>query len=122
MEAHHARAQRGYIYLDNEALFDSRKFKRMGDLGKLLEDQFLRMLAYVAEQERKKNRQRHADGIEVARTDGVKFGRPRSIINLAFIQAYDEWKSGEITATEAMSKVGLKKATLYRRVKEHKQN
>lgn len=39
--------------LDNEALFDSRKFKTMGDIGRLLEDQFLSVLAYVAEQERK---------------------------------------------------------------------
>lgn len=43
------------VCLDNEALFDSRKFKTMGDTGKLLEDQFLSMLAYVAEQERKKS-------------------------------------------------------------------
>lgn len=65
------------VCLDNEALFDSRKFKMMGDLGKLLENQFLSMLAYVAEQERKKNMQRQAEGIEVARTAGVTFGRPK---------------------------------------------
>lgn len=38
----------------------------MGDLGKLMEDQFLSLLSYVAEQERKKNRQRQAEGIEVS--------------------------------------------------------
>jgi DNA invertase Pin-like site-specific DNA recombinase len=38
----------------------------MGDLGKLLEDQILSMLSYVAEQERKKTKQRQAEGIEVA--------------------------------------------------------
>jgi DNA invertase Pin-like site-specific DNA recombinase len=59
------------VCLDNEALFDSRKFKTMGDIGRLLEDQFLSMLAYVAEQERKKNRQRQAEGIEVARMGGL---------------------------------------------------
>jgi DNA invertase Pin-like site-specific DNA recombinase len=106
------------ICLDNEALFDSRKFKTMGDLGKLLEDQFLSMLAYVAEQERKKNRQRQAEGINVARTDGVKFGRPRLIVNNEFIQAYKDWRAGLITATIAMNRSGLKKATFYRRVKE----
>lgn len=37
------------LVLENELLFDSRKFKSMGDIGKLLEDQFLSMLAYVAE-------------------------------------------------------------------------
>lgn len=62
------------ICLDNETLFDSRKFKTMGDLGKLLEDQFLSMLAYVAAQERLKNKQRQSEGIEVAKAAGVKFG------------------------------------------------
>ncbi|MFW9335653.1 recombinase family protein [Paenibacillus polymyxa] len=107
------------VCLDNEALFDSRKFKMMGDLGKLLEDQFLSMLAYVAEQERKKNMQRQAEGIEVARTAGVTFGRPKKKIDETFIQAYKEWKAGQITATAAIQQSGLTKPTFYRRVKEY---
>lgn len=51
------------IILENETLFDSRKFRDMGDMGKLMEDQFLSSLAYVAEQERKKIRQRQAEGL-----------------------------------------------------------
>lgn len=39
----------------------------MGDIGKLMEDQFLSLLAYVAEQERKKNKQRQQEGITVAK-------------------------------------------------------
>jgi DNA invertase Pin-like site-specific DNA recombinase len=107
------------ICLDNEALFDSRKFKTMGNLGKLLEDQFLSMLAYVAEQERKKNRQRQAEGIDVARANGVTFGRPRFTVDQVFVRAYEDWQLGLITATEAMKRSGLKKATFYRRVKEY---
>ncbi len=42
------------VCLDNETLFDSRKFRAMGDLGEVMEDQFLSLLAFVAEQERKK--------------------------------------------------------------------
>ncbi len=42
------------VVLENETLFDSRKFRGMGDLRKLMEDQFLSLLSYVAEQERKK--------------------------------------------------------------------
>ncbi|MDF2652199.1 MAG: recombinase, partial [Paenibacillus sp.] len=93
------------VCLDNETLFDSRKFKTMGDLGKLLEDQFLSMLAYVAVQERKKNRVRQAEGIEVAKAEGVKFGRPKVEIDSAFVQTYDEWKTGAITAIAAMKKL-----------------
>ncbi|MGG4145716.1 recombinase family protein [Paenibacillus algorifonticola] len=106
------------ICLDNEALFDSRKFKTMGDLGKLLEDQFLSMLAYVAEQERKKNQQRQAEGIEIARATGVKFGRPRQEIDNTFLCAYKEWKAGRLTAVAAMGLSGLSKPTFYRRVRE----
>lgn len=53
----------------------------MGDFGKVMEDQFLSLLSYVAEQERKKNRQRQAEGIEVAKNEGVKFGRPKKQID-----------------------------------------
>lgn len=107
------------VCLDNEALFDSRKFKITGDLGKLLEDQFLSMLAYVAEQERKRKRQRQAEGVEIARASGVTFGRPRQPIDETFIRVYEEWKAGRITATAAMQQSGLTKPTFYRRVKEY---
>lgn len=110
------------VCLDNETLFDSRKFKNMGDFGKVMEDQFLSLLAYVAEQERKKNRQRQAEGIEVAKAEGVKFGRPKLEINSEFIQIYHKWRSGVITATAAMRHLNMKHRTFYRRVKEYEEN
>ncbi|MDQ0047011.1 DNA invertase Pin-like site-specific DNA recombinase [Paenibacillus polymyxa] len=109
------------ICLDNETLFDSRKFKTMGDLGKLLENQFLSMLAYVAAQERLKNKQRQSEGIEVAKAAGVKFGRPKQEITAEFARVYDKWKSGAIKAVEAMKELGMKNRTFYRRVKEYEQ-
>jgi hypothetical protein len=33
------------VVLENETLFDSRKFKNMGDLGRVMKDQFLVYLA-----------------------------------------------------------------------------
>lgn len=107
------------VVLENETLFDSRKFRSMGDLGKLMEDQFLSLLSYVAEQERKKNKQRQAEGIEVAKNSGVKFGRRKQEINADFIRVYGEWKSGSITAMEGMKRLDLKPNTFYRRVKEY---
>ncbi|AOK91786.1 recombinase family protein [Paenibacillus polymyxa] len=109
------------ICLDNETLFDSRKFKTMGDLGKLLEDQFLSMLTYVAAQERLKNKQRQSEGIEAAKAAGVKFGRPKQEITAEFARVYDKWKSGAIKAVEAMKELGMKNRTFYRRVKEYEQ-
>lgn len=58
------------IVLENETLFDSRKFREMGDMGRLMEDQFLSLLSYVADQERKKIHQRQAEGIAVAKSQG----------------------------------------------------
>lgn len=107
------------VCLDNEVLFDSIKFKSMDDVGKLLEYQFLSMLAYVAEQERKKKRTRQAEGIEVARAGGVKFGRPKHEIDQEFIRVYEAWKAGNCTATAAMQQIGMSKPTFYRRVKEY---
>ena len=67
------------VALDNSALFDSRKFREMGELGRLMEDQFLSLLAYVADSERKKILRRQREGIDTAKKAGVKFGRPLSI-------------------------------------------
>lgn len=107
------------VCLDNETLFNSRKFRTMGDFGKVMEDQFLSLLAYVAEQERKKNRQRQAEGIEVAKAEGVRFGRPKKEIDEVFSHVYKEWKSGTLTAKSAMSRLNMKHRTFYRRVKEY---
>jgi DNA invertase Pin-like site-specific DNA recombinase len=107
------------VVLENETLFDSRKFRSMGDLGKLMEDQFLSLLSYVAEQERKKTKQRQAEGIEVALNNGVKFGRPKKQITSEFKSVYEEWKAGAITAVEAMKRVDMKANTFYRRVSDY---
>jgi DNA invertase Pin-like site-specific DNA recombinase len=109
------------VCLDNETLSDSRKFKTVGDFGKVMEDQFLSLLAYVAEQERKKNKERQAEGIEVVRADGVTFGRPRQEIDEKFSHAYREWKVGKVTATAAMQQIGMTRTTFYRRVHEYEQ-
>jgi DNA invertase Pin-like site-specific DNA recombinase len=107
------------ICLDSETLFDSRKFKSMGDIGKLMEDQFLSLLSYVAEQERKKIRLRQAEGITIAKSQGKYKGRKKIEINFKFENVYAKWKNGEITATKAMELLGVKRNTFYRRVKEY---
>lgn len=107
------------VCLDNEILFDSRKFKSMGDIGKLMEDQFLSLLSYVAEQERKKIRQRQAEGISIAKSQGKYKGRKKIEINYKFENIYAKWRSKEITATKAMELLEVKRNTFYRRVKEY---
>ncbi|MGH0686731.1 recombinase family protein [Bacillus mycoides] len=114
------------VVLDNETLFDSRKFKDMGDMGKLMEDQFLSLLSYVAEQERKKIKQRQAEGIAAAKEKGMKFGRP--VVKLETLSKeqqrilkdnYDRWKSEEIKGVEFSGMLGLKKTSFYKIMKEY---
>lgn len=107
------------VCLENESLFDSRRFKALGDMGKLLEDQFLSMLAWGAEQERKKNRVRQAEGIAIAKKDGVKFGRPKKQIGPEFTQVYEKWKAGKLTGVAATKELSMSKTTFYRYVADY---
>jgi DNA invertase Pin-like site-specific DNA recombinase len=109
------------VILENETLFDSRKFKSMGDMGKLMEDQFLSLLSYVAEQERLKIKKRQAEGIAIAKQNGTPLGRPKKEIPSNFEDVYRKWKSGTIKAVEAMKLLNLKKTTFYSLVKEYEQ-
>lgn len=107
------------VALDNAALFDSRKFREMGELGRLMEDQFLSLLAYVADTERKKTLRRQKEGIASAKKAGVKFGRPISIEDWAlFDRTAQRWIKGEITAAEACRITGAKKTSWYKYTQE----
>lgn len=116
------------VILENETLFDSRKFKEMGDMGKLMEDQFLSLLSYVADQERKKIKQRQAEGIAEAKKVGKHLGRPSITYNALSKEKretidtyYDEWKKGNITAVSFMKMLKLTKSTFYKIIKEYEE-
>jgi len=111
------------VILENETLFDSRKFKNMGDIGKVMEDQFLSLLAYVAEQERKKIKRRQREGIEIARKEGKHLGRPPFTLSNSQKETlkkyYDKWKNKEIKSKDFMEMLNLKKSTFYKVVKQY---
>ncbi|WP_026659809.1 recombinase family protein [Butyrivibrio sp. AC2005] len=108
------------ICLDNQELFNSQKWQQMGDVGKVLQDTILSLLAYVAETERKKILRRQADGIAIAKKNGKYKGRsPIPVDKTAFQVEYTRWKAGEQTARLAMNHLNLKDNTFYRRVKAY---
>lgn len=47
-----------------------------------------------------------------------RVGRPTIKKTKAFEDAYREWKEGKITATEAMKRAGVSRATFYKMVKK----
>ncbi|EEM55653.1 MULTISPECIES: recombinase family protein [Bacillus cereus group] len=121
--------QADIVVLENETLFDSRKFREMGDMGRLMEDQFLSLLSYVADQERKKIRQRQAEGIAVAKSQGKHLGRPPLTLsklskNQIHIieEIYPKWKNRDVTGVKFMELLELKKNTFYKIMKEYEVN
>lgn len=107
------------VVLEQESLFDTRKFRAMGEYGKLIEDQTLNTLAFVAEQERLKNKRRQAEGIAIAKAEGKYKGRkPIEVDKAAFEAVYGEVVRGERTNNYAMQKLDLKRNTYYKLIHE----
>ncbi|HEY8363035.1 MAG TPA: recombinase family protein [Tissierellaceae bacterium] len=96
---------------------------------KLIANIVFELLAYLAEKEREKIRQRQREGIEAAKKAGKHLGRPRiDYITLSkqqkelIKQYYQQWKNKEITAVRFMEIVGLKKNTFYKVIKQYEKS
>lgn len=110
------------VALDMESIFDSRKFKAQGEIGKLMEDQMLSLLAWVAEQERNKIKTRQREGIELAKKQGKYKGRKPIEVDLdVFGAVYEQVLNKERTNAWAMKELGLKKDVYYKHVAEYKE-
>lgn len=78
----------------------------------------IEVLATIAEQERLTIRQRQAEGIAEAKKQGRQLGRKKTVLPEGWEEVTALWKSGSITAVQAMDRLGLKKSTFYRMVRE----
>ena len=107
------------ICLDNPEIFNTEKWRNMGDIGKVMQDTILSLLAYVADNERQKMLKRQREGIAIAKAAGKYKGRKRISIDSEKMDAeIRKWKNGEQTARQAMSALNIKPNTFYRRIKE----
>ena len=93
-------------------LLDTRNSRDL--TGTLIADIVLQLLSYVAQTEREFIRQRQAEGIALAKENGVKFGRqplprPDNYVNLR-----DKWKNGDISAREAARRLGVTHKTFLK--------
>ena len=78
------------------------------------------VFAGLAQFEREQMKQRQAEGIEIAKANGVYKGRqPIDIDKDKFAEVYREWKAGKLNARQTMEMLDLKPNTFYRRVKEY---
>ena len=80
----------------------------------------LTVFGAVAELEREYILQRQAEGIAIAKANGVYQGR-KPIMRPEFETITAMWKSGRITAVEAMKRLNMKSSTFYRKVRQMEQ-
>ena len=105
--------------LDIELLDTSAKRKSLSD--SFVSDLFLQIISFAARQERAYVKQRQAEGIAYAKSQGKHLGRPRIPKPSKFDDMYDQWRAGVISAEEAMARMSLKRSTFERFVKERKE-
>nr|AUO31983.1 hypothetical protein [Bacillus thuringiensis serovar israelensis] len=104
-----------HIIVLDMPLLDTTQYK--DSLGTLITDLVLQILSWLAEEERTKIKTRQREGIDAAKKKGKHLGRPRTEITPEFINAYNMWKHGQITALYAMEMCNMSSPTFYRVVK-----
>ncbi|MCM1306571.1 MAG: recombinase family protein [Bacteroides sp.] len=82
-------------------------------VGKFISDIVLQVLSFVAQNERENIKARQADGIRVAKSKGIKFGRPPKQYSDDFLGVAKDYLDKRITATVAMQILGLKQDNFY---------
>ena len=99
-------------------LLDTRNGKDL--MGTFIADVVLQILSFVAQTERENIKKRQAQGIAVAKSKGVVFGRPEIKLPINFDEIVCQWKKGKITAEIAAKQSGMSKRTFYRKIKNAK--
>ena len=97
-------------------LLDTRKGRDL--IGTLIADIVLQLLSYVAQTERDFIRQRQAEGIAVAKRNGVRFGPPGKERGEAYERCVILWRRRELSARMAGRRLGIAHTTFLRWARE----
>lgn len=109
-------------------LLDTRQYKDL--LGDFISNLILQVLGYVAQQETEFRHERQMQGInsmpivegkKVSKKTNRPTGRPTIEYPNNWNEIYTSWKNKEITGVKAYEKLGLKKTTFYKLVKEYEE-
>ena len=100
-------------------LLDTRNGKDL--MGTFIADLVLQILSFIAQSEHETTRKRQAEGIAAAKTRGIRFGRPIIKPPDNFSDLVKQWERGKLPITEVLTLTGMKTATFYRRLREHRQ-
>ena len=85
-----------------------------GLIGKFIGDIVLQILSFVAETERRKIKERQAQGIAAAKARGVKFGRREVPVPEDMERLVNLFANRELSLTEAAAEANMNRSTFYR--------
>lgn len=98
-------------------LLDTRNGKDL--MGTFLADIVLQVLSFVAQNERENIHKRQAQGIAIAKANGVRFGRGLIEAPEEFAMIVRRWKRREIKLRQALEYLNMTESTFYRRLREY---
>lgn len=120
-EWHHITKEIGAdIKVTSMPILDTTQSKEL--VGQLITDVVLAVFAYVADEDWAERHELQRQGIEVAKAEGRHLGRPKVQFPENWDEWYPKWKGGEVTASEAMRQMGIKKDSFYRLAKRYEEN
>lgn len=96
-------------------LLDTRQGKDLMDT--FIADLVLQILSFVAQNERENIKKRQAQGIAVAKANGVRFGRPEKELPDNFIALVNQWKKKKIPLSCILEQCKISESTFYRRLR-----
>lgn len=93
-------------------LLDTRQGE--GLIGRFVGDIVLQILSFVAETERRKIKERQAQGIKCAKERGVRFGRPSIALPDNIGELLVRYMNGELTLRSAAAMANISPTTFWR--------
>ncbi|MBQ9377069.1 MAG: recombinase family protein [Schwartzia sp.] len=106
------KTKRAAVVVLDLPLLDTRRSRDL--TGVFIADLVLQLLSYVAETERRMNRQRQAEGIAAARLRGQRFGRRPKERPAVFEAIRTAWEEKRISAREAARRLAVDHHTFTR--------
>ena len=103
----------------NPSFMSTIEFRKMGELGKPLEDIALNLMGYIAQHEREEMLRRQKAGIAIAKAKGKYLGKPRKHCDPRRLREYVRLVDQEsFPINDAAKLLGMSRSTFIRRRKE----
>lgn len=108
--------KQAFIVILDMPVLDTRQGRDL--MGTVIADIVLGLLSYVAQTEREFIHQRQAEGIAVAKRNGVRFGPPPKERGEAYRNCLALWRDGTISARQAGRMLGIDHTTFLKWARE----